>query len=201
MARSHTTLLGEASGALEGTRLLLRGRPEAIACFDFSQRGLAGSFIAPVLACVAIVVFFGMAAGPARPFPSPAGQVFICGALMTLRLGALRLVLSQLGALDAFRPYMVASNWASAIGAVGLLVATVIVTVGLALLLGPSSAQIIVGLILMLWAAAAIALLVIEINIYRLIARLGPAEIALALLAQIGVLTAGALAMGYLPLA
>lgn len=188
----HPTLFEEAGSALAGTWLLLAGRGEARGYFDFSQRGLAGSFIPLVLACVTLVTFLGM--GPADQSISAAMQVFVLGAIATLRYSALRVILPPLGASDAFRPYMVASNWASAIAVAAVMVLTFGVAFVAALILGPTSGETLVGLVLALWVAVAIAIVVIEINILRIVAGLGAGEIILALAVQLlAVLTGFAL--------
>lgn len=189
-AASRSSLFQEAGLALGGTWRLLLGRTEARAYFDFSQRGLAGSFIPLVLATVVLVGFIG-AGSAGQTGISAAMQIFILGAIATLRLSALRVILPRLDALHAFRPYMVASNWASAIlfvAIVGITLGTVFVA---ALILGPASGPTLVGLVLTLWGAVAIALLVIEVNILRIVAALGATEIALALAAQLFAILAG----------
>lgn len=185
----HSTLVQEAGWAMGGTWRLLLGRGEARSYFDFSQRGLAGSFIPLVLASVVFVVFIGM--GPAGHSVSAAMQIFILGAIATLRFSALRVILPRLDALHAFRPYMVASNWASAIAIAAVMVLTFGVVFVAALILGPSSGETLVGLVLALWAGVAVAVMVIEINILRIVAGLGVAEIVLALAAQLFAILAG----------
>jgi hypothetical protein len=188
-AVSQSSLFQEAGWALGGTWRLLTGREEARAYFDFSQRGLAGSFIPLVLAAVVLVGFIGLGAGSTGV--SPATQIFILGAIAVLRYSALRVILPRLGALDAFRPAMVASNWASAI----LFAAIVPITFGTAfigaLVLGPASGNTLVSFILTLWAALSLALVVIEVNILRIVARLRATEIVLALAGQLFAILAG----------
>lgn len=194
-AASRSSLFQEAAWAMGGTWRLLLGRPEARAFFDFSQRGLAGSFIPLVIATVVLVGFIG-AGSAGQTGISAAMQIFILGAIATLRFSALRIVLPRLDALHAFRPYMVASNWASAI----LFAAMMAITFGgvfvAALILGPASGSTLVGMVLALWGAVGFALLVIEINILRIVARLGAAEIVLALAAQLFAILAGLYLIG-----
>ncbi|WMT87446.1 hypothetical protein NO932_02230 [Pelagibacterium sp. 26DY04] len=194
-AASRSSLFQEAAWAMGGTWRLLLGRPEARAFFDFSQRGLAGSFIPLVIATVVLVGFIG-AGSAGQTGISAAMQIFILGAIATLRFSALRIVLPRLDALHAFRPYMVASNWASAI----LFATMMAVTFGgvfvAALILGPASGSTLVGMVLALWGAVGFALLVIEINILRIVARLGAAEIVLALAAQLFAILAGLYLIG-----
>jgi uncharacterized membrane protein len=86
---------------------------------------------------------------------------------------------------------MVASNWASAI----LFAAIVPITFGTAfigaLVLGPASGNTLVSFILTLWAALSLALVVIEVNILRIVARLRATEIVLALAGQLFAILAG----------
>lgn len=193
----RSTLFEEAGWALGGTWRLLMGQDQARSHFDFSQRGLAGSFVPLVLACVVLVGFIG-AGSAGQTGVSPATQMFFLGAIATLRLTALRMILPRLDALHAFRPYMVASNWANAIGLALIVPATFASVFIAALILGPASGQTLVGMVLMLWGAAALGLLVIEINILRIVARLGAAEIVLVLFAQLFAVLAGLYVIGLL---
>lgn len=182
-AASQSSLFQEAGWALGGTWRLLMGREEARAYFDFSQRGLAGSFIPLVLATVGLVGFIGL--GAAETGVSAATQIFILGAIAVLRFSALRVALPRFGALHAFRPSMVASNWAPAILFAAIVPVTFAAAFIGALVLGPASGSTLVSFVLMLWAAMALGLVVIEVNILRIVARLRAPEIVLALAAQL----------------
>ncbi|AEQ50105.1 hypothetical protein [Pelagibacterium halotolerans] len=199
MAERQSTLLEEARWAAGGTWRLVLGRRDALSFFDFSQRGLAGSFIPLVVAFVVFAGFTGIGAA-ARQTMSPAGQLFICGALITARFFALRVVLPRLDALHAFRPVMVASNWANAIAVGGLVAATFGVAFVGALMLGPTAGETLVGIILTLWAAIAIATFVAEINILRLVAGLNGGEVLMVLGAQVVALILAVFILAQLPL-
>ena len=190
IAARRPTLFQEAAWALGGTWRLLLGKRDARAHFDFSQRGLAGSFIPLVLATVVMVIFIGMGSA-GQTGVSAAMQMFILGAIGTLRFTAMRLILPRLDALHAFRPCMVASNWASAILFSLILAATLGTALLAAMALGPTARDTIVGIVLLLWAAVGIALVVIEINILRIVAGLGATEIVLVLAAQLFAILAG----------
>lgn len=199
MAERRSTLFEEAGRAVGGMWRLLLGRRDALSRFDFSQRGLAGSFIPLVVAFVVFTAITGMGAAAQRTL-SPTGQLFIFGALITARFGALRIVLPRLDSLHAFRPVMVASNWINAIAVGGLVVTTFCVAFVGALVLGPASGETIVGIILTLWAAIAIAMLIAEINILRLVAALKGSEVVMVLAAQVFALILAVFILAQLPL-
>lgn len=199
MAERRSTLVKEAGWAIGGAWRLVLGRRDALNWFDFSQRGLAGSFIPLVLAFVVFTGFTGMGAA-AGPTLSPAGQLFICGALIAARFVALRLVLPRLDALHAFRPIMVASNWTNAIAVGGLVMVTFCVAFVGALILGPAAGETLVSMILTVWATIAIAAILAEINILRLVAGLNGGEVIMVLGAQIVTLIVAVFILAQLPL-
>lgn len=183
MSQRSTTLFEEATLALGGTWRLLLGRADAGYHFDFSRRGLAGSFIPLVIANVLLAGFLGTG-GQMQGGYSPAMQIFGAGLLTIFRYGAMRLILPQLSALHAFRPFMVASNWSMAIGVFAMLGATFAGAFLAALFLGPGGGNAIVSLILLLWLGLAGAMLAVEINIYRLVVGLKAGEIVMVVMAQ-----------------
>ena len=197
VAERRSTLVKEAGWAIGGAWCLVLGRRDALNWFDFSQRGLAGSFIPLVLAFVVFTGFTSMGAA-ARPTVSPAGQLFICGTLIAARFVALRLVLPRLDALHAFRPIMVVSNWTNAIAVGGLIAMTFGVAFVGALILGPTAGETLVGMILTVWAA--IAAIIAEINILRLVAGLNGGEVIIVLGAQIVALILAVFILAQLPL-
>lgn len=199
MTERRSTLFEEAIRAVGGIRRLLLGRPDALARFDFSQRGLAGSFIPLVLAFVAFVAFMGLGSTPGQTL-SAASQLFICGALVSARFVALRLVLPRLDALHAFRPVLTASNWSNAIALAAILLATLVVAFVGALILGPDSGSTLVNIVLVIWAALALATFTVEINILRLVAGLRGGEVVMVLAAQVFALILAIFILAQLPL-
>lgn len=199
MAERRSTLFEEALRAVGGTWRLVLGRREATSGFDFSQRGLAGSFIALIVAYVLFTAITGIGAA-ARQTMSPSGQLFIIGTLTAARFGALRIVLPRLDALHAVRPVMVASNWVNAIAVGGLVTATFCLAFVGAMMLGPTAADTLVAIILTLWVATAIATLVAEVNILRIVAGLGGGEVVMVLAAQVFALILAIFILAQLPL-
>jgi len=199
VAERGSTLLEEAGRAVGGMLRLVLGRRDAISRFDFSQRGLAGSFIALIVAFVVFTAITGMGAA-VRQTMSPTGQLFIIGTLVAARFVALRISLPRLDALHAFRPVMVASNWVNAIAVGGLVAATFCLAFVGALMLGPTAGETLVAIILTLWVAIAIATFVAEVNILRLVAALGGGEIVMVLAAQVFALILAIFILAQLPL-
>lgn len=199
MAERGSTLLEEAGRAVGGMLRLVLGRRDATCRFDFSQRGLAGSFIALIVAFVVFTAITGMGAA-VRQTMSPTGQLFIIGTLVAARFVALRISLPRLDALHAFRPVMVASNWVNAIAVGGLVAATFCLAFVGALMLGPTAGETLVAIILTLWVAIAIATFVAEVNILRLVAALGGGEIVMVLAAQVFALILAIFILAQLPL-
>ncbi|WP_339647235.1 hypothetical protein [uncultured Pelagibacterium sp.] len=199
MAERGLTLLEEAGRAVGGMLRLVLGRRDATSRFDFSQRGLAGSFIALIVAFVVFTAITGMGAA-VRQTMSPTGQLFIIGTLVAARFVALRISLPRLDALHAFRPVMVASNWVNAIAVGGLVAATFCLAFVGALMLGPTAGETLVAIILTLWVAIAIATFVAEVNILRLVAALGGGEIVMVLAAQVFALILAIFILAQLPL-
>ena len=146
---------------------LLTGNRQAATYFDFSQRGLIGSFIAFIVASTA------MAYGPQlfgfQAEPGAASRAMVLGAMMFLiQLAIAYLVLRQLGRLDGFVPFLVADNWATFF--------TSVLSVAIMLFGGPSDIVFIgIGLVV----------IIVEINIARLIVTLPPLQIAMFIIAQL----------------
>ena len=147
------------------------GRPDALSRFDFSQRGLAGSFIALIVAFVVFTAITEMGAA-ARQTMSPAGQLFITGTLIAARF--------------------------IAVG--GLVGVTFCVAFAGALMLGPTAGETLVAIILTLWAAIAIATFIAEINILRIIAGLRGSEVVMVLAAQLFAMILAVFILAQLPL-
>ena len=161
-----THIFEELLGAARGTAAIVMGDHGAASYFDFSPRGLAGSFIAFL---VANVVNAYLPALPGSPDDGlPVGKVLLVAVvLQAMQFAFSAIVLRQLARLDGFVPYMAAHNWAAFFITVILSILTVI------------------GLpITLVFAVLAILALVIEVNIARLIVTLRFWQIVMLLIAQ-----------------
>jgi len=172
-----TTIIDEMVAAARGCAFLLVGNRVASQYFDFSQRGLVGSFIA-ILVATAFSAYLPMLIGL-----TPGGSVMriiITSALaFALQVAFAALALRQMKRLDGFVPYLVAENWATFFLSV--------VTAILALLgFGGDIFLIVVGIIM----------LIVQINIARLIVTLAPLQIAIFLIAQLVAGSIGLLIVG-----
>ena len=153
-----------------GVFALLVGDRRAGTFFDFSQRGLAGSFIA-FLAVTALNAILPTILGSKEPGGITRSIVMIA-ILFTLQVAFSAIVLRQLKRMDGLVPYLVADNWA---------------TFFLTLVSGALAAAGIEGDPVLI--VLAIVVIVIEVNIARLIVTLTPLQIAMFLIAQlVGVL-------------
>ena len=145
---------------------LLIGNRQAGTYFDFSQRGLAGSFIAFLVVTglnAALPVALGMkdSGGIAR-------SILMVAILFAFQLAFSAIVLRQLKRMDGLIPYLVADNWATffltlisaALAAAGVSGDPVLIVLG-------------------------IVVIVVEVNIARLIVTLSPLQIAMFLIAQL----------------
>lgn len=178
MAQNLPSFLQEALGAGRGTLALLRGRQDAPQYFDFSLRGLIGSFIALLLA-IGVSVFGPMVFGMASPSGAAASMTLLSALLFGVQIGAAYFVLAMLGRLDGFLPYLVADNWVnffvSLVGALSIV------------LLGGSDIMLLV---------VGVVSLVIEVNIARRILTLAPMQVAMFIVAQIVAQLLGLLVLG-----
>lgn len=182
MSQPQPSLFDEAVQAARGCAYALVGRREANDHFEFTLRGLAGSFIAFMLA-IGLNVALPMLFGPDAAGPNGFQTFLTVGTLYGAQIGASALVLKQLGRLDGLLPYLVADNWATFFLT---LVSTLFAIVGLQGELG----IIVTGLVV----------IVLEINIARVIVGLKALQIVMLLIAQlvgvsIGLLIIGALLM------
>lgn len=164
--------------ALRGCWALVMGRRDASSYFDFSQRGLVGSFIALVLA-VGVSVYGPMLMGVPAPAGAAAGMSLMSVLLFGLQIGAAYIVLSLMGRLDGFVPYIVADNWVNFF--VSLVGALSIVVLG-----GSDIMLLVVGLVN----------IIIEVNIARRIVTLAPIQIVLFIVAQVVAQLLGLLVLG-----
>jgi hypothetical protein len=163
-----TTIFEEMLAAARGVAALVAGDRRAPGCFDFTPRGLAGSFIAFLVASVVsayLPTFSGDAGYTSLP---PPRLLTVAALLFAVQLGFSALVLRQLKRLDGFLPYLVADNWAT-------FFITAISSVLALFGLGSDVVVIIIGILV----------LIVEINIARLIVTLSPWQIAMFLVAQL----------------
>lgn len=180
MPANQTTIFEEMRAAARGLVALLTGDRRAASYFDFSPRGLAGSFIA-FLTITALNATLPIVLGLNGPAASISRSVLMVAVLFAMQIGFSAIVLRQLGRLDGLVPYLVADNWA-----------TFFITLG-------STALALVGLsgdITLI--AIGILVIVIEINIARLIVTLSPLQIAMFLVAQLVGVSIGLLLIGAL---
>jgi len=168
LPKQPTTIIDELLAAARGVAAIITGDRRAPGYFDFSQRGLAGSFIAFLLA-TALSAYAPLIGGDAGSGALPPGRLILTALfLFAIQVGFSALVLRQLNRLDGFVPYLVADNWATFF----LTAASSLVT-----LLGLNGDLIVV--------VVGIVVLVVEINTARLIVTLSPWQIAMFLVAQL----------------
>jgi len=173
--------LEELMAAGRGLIRLLVGDRRAGSYFDFSQRGLAGSFIALLIVAGLDAVLPLILSSR---HDSIATSMFQLVVIYGFQLGFTTLVLRQLKRMDALLPYMVSYNWLN-------FFATLILGAIFAAGIGASIAILVIG----------IMAIVIEVNIARLVMTLSPLHIAFMIGAQIiGVLIGLLLLMLLFPL-
>lgn len=162
----QSTFIEELMAAGRGVISLLIGDRRAGSYFDFSRRGLAGSFIA-FLAVTGLNAALSVILGTRDP-GGIARSIVMVAILFVLQVGFSAIVLRQLKRLDGLVPYVVADNWA---------------TFFLTLISGALAAAGIDGDPVLI--VLAIVVIVIEVNIARLIVTLTPLQIAMFLIAQL----------------
>lgn len=178
MPQRTSNILDEMVAAARGIAAVAIGDRRAASFFDFSPRGLAGSFIAFLIATACSAYLPNLTGGASAGVPT-SRLVLMAGLLFAVQLGFSALVLRQLNRLDGFVPYLVADNWA-----------TFFVTAvsSLLTLFGLSSdvTVLVIGVLV----------LVIEINIGRLVVGLNGWQIAMLLIAQLVGVGLGLLLVG-----
>jgi hypothetical protein len=174
----QSTFLEELMAAGRGVIGLLIGDKRAGGYFDYSQRGLVGSFIA-FLAVTGVNATLPVALGM-RDAGSIARSVLMVAILFALQLGCSAIVLRQLKRMDGLVPYLVADNWA---------------TFFLTLISGALAAAGINGDPVLV--VLAIVVIVVEVNIARLIVTLSPLQIAMFLVAQLVGVSIGLAVIGF----
>lgn len=166
----QSTIIEELMAAGRGVSALLMGDRQAGSWFDFSQRGLYGSFIA-LLAATAISACLPLAMGSSAP-GDITRSVLTYALLFAMQVAFSAIVLRQLKRIDGLVPYLVADNWAS-------FFITLISAAVTALGFDGDFALIVF----------AILVVIIEVNIARLVVTLSPLQIAMFIVAQlVGVL-------------
>ena len=173
-----STFLEELLAAARGAAAIVAGDRRAASYFDFSLRGLAGSFIA-FLAATTFSAFLPVILGEGDAQLSAGHLLVFAGGIFASQVGFSALLLRQINRLDGFVPYVVADNWA-----------TFFLTVlsSIFALFGISGDFVLVVL--------ALLVLVIEINIARLIVTLSPWQIAMFIVAQLVGATLGLFVLG-----
>lgn len=167
MPQPNPSFLEEARDAAQGAWALVLGRPDAAQYFDFSARGLIGSFIALVLA-IAVASFapllLGVDSGPASGTQAAIANVTVYAA----QIGAAWLLLDRLGRLDGLVPFLVATNWVAFLGGLVLAISPLFGALGLVILF-----------------VVAIGILVVYVNIGRHVVTLSPLQIGFMLASEI----------------
>lgn len=167
MPQPTSTIIEEMVAAARGIAAVTVGDRRAPSYFDFSLRGLAGSFIA-FLVATAFGAYLPTFIGRADTGLPTSRLILMAGLLFAAQLGFSALALRQIKRLDGLLPYLVADNWAAFYVTA---LSSILMLVGL-----PST--IAIGIV-------DILVLVIEINIARVIVMLGPWQIAMLLIAQL----------------
>lgn len=178
MSDKPTTIIEELTAAARGVGAIIAGDKRAATYFDFSLRGLAGSFIA-FLVVTAFSAYVPLVTGGADP-QLPTGRLLLMALfLYAVQVGFSALVLRQINRLDGLVPFLVADNWATFF----VSIASTIIGV-----FGPAANFMLV--------IATLLVLLIEINIARLIVTLSRWQIAMFLVAQVVGVLIGLLIMG-----
>ena len=174
----QSTFIEELMAAGRGVFGLLIGDRRAGTYFDFSQRGLAGSFIA-FLAVTGLNAILPVILG-LKDSGGIARGVLMVAILFALQLAFSAIVLRQLKRMDGLIPYLVADNWA---------------TFFLTLISGALAAAGVDGDPVLI--VLAIVVIIIEVNIARLIVTLSPLQIAMFLVAQLVGVSIGLAIIGF----
>ena len=174
----QATFLEELMSAGRGVIGLLIGDKRAGSYFDFSQRGLAGSFIA-FIAVTGLNAVLPTLLG-SKDAGGIARSVLMVAILFALQLGCSAIVLRQLKRMDGLVPYLVADNWA---------------TFFMTLISGALAAAGVDGDTVLI--VLAIVVIVVEVNIARLIVTLSPLQIAMFLVAQLVGVSIGLAIIGF----
>lgn len=166
MPATTPSFADEIVSAFRGSWALLIGNRRAPDYFDFSTRGMVGSFIA-MLAVVGVEALLPLLLGAADR-PGTVTRAFVSNVVLYVaQMGCSALVLRQLGRLDGLWPFIVSVNWVTSL-------LTVVAMVLVVTRLDPMILLLLVG----------VTVFVIQINIARLIVTLSAVQIVLLLVAQ-----------------
>jgi len=163
----QSTFIEEMMAAGRGVMGLLAGDRQSGSYFDFSQRGLIGSFIA-LLLVTALNAVLPTLLGVEGAAGSITRGIAMVGLLFGLQIGFSAIVLRQLNRMDGLMPYLVADNWATFFLT---LISSALAAAGVA----SDFTLIVLGIVV----------IIIEVNIARLIVTLSPLQIAMFLIAQL----------------
>lgn len=166
MPNSQQGFIDEVMAAGRGVAALIVGDRRSAQYFDFSQKGLIGSFIG-FLVITFVSAILPLMTG-ARPDYSIAKSAVIAAILFASQIGFAAIVLRQMKRLDGLQPYIVADNWASVWISAGQLLLSLVGFQGD-----------------LAFFALSILVIVVEINIARLIVTLSPLQIAMFMIAQL----------------
>lgn len=167
MPERSNDIWNEVASAARGVVALVIGDRRANGYFDFSDRGLVGSFIAFLVVALlntAVPLLLGVPGTSGTAFRAIATVIIV----LALQIGAAALVLRQLKRPDALVPYIVVDNWATFF----LTIATTLLG-----LVGAGGE--------LMFIATGIVIIIIMINIARLILTLTPWQIASFLVVQL----------------
>ncbi|ODT47695.1 hypothetical protein [Devosia sp. 63-57] len=182
MAQPSQTFFDEATNAVRGCWALITGKRNASAWFDFSQRGLVGSFVA-VLIAMLLAGFGPMLLGIPVRAGAPTQSIIVNAILFAAQAGMAWIVLRQMGRQDGFVPYLVATNWVTLVSGVLLLISLFFGELGLIVLL-----------------AVVIVAILTFVNIGRFIVTLSAIQIGLLFVSQaVGVFLALGIVAIFLP--
>jgi hypothetical protein len=162
----QSTFLEELMAAGRGVFGLLVGDKRGGSYFDFSQRGLYGSFIALIIART-LAAFVPMMLGPTTP-GSMSRSIALDVLLLGLELAFSAIALRQLKRMDGLVPYLVADNWAT-------FFLTLVAVACAAAGFSDDLLTIVLGIVVIL----------LQVNIARIIVTLSPLQIAIFLIAQL----------------
>jgi hypothetical protein len=177
---SNTTIIEEMTAAARGVGALITGDRRAPSYFDFSDRGLIGSFVAFLTVTGLNAVLPGLL-GATGPTASIFRAVAMVAILFACQLAFAALALKQMKRLDGFVPYVVADNWATFF---------ITLVTSVFAMLGLSGDLMLIVLVVLV--------LIVEINIARLIVTLAPLQIAMFLVAQLVGVSIGLIVLGVL---
>jgi hypothetical protein len=169
----------EMMAAGRGVFAILIGNRQAGDYFSFTYRGLAGAIIAITLS---VAVYSGLPTMLGLSAPGDFGRVFLFSAANeALQFGFAAIVLRQLGRMDGFVPFVIASSWAT------FFANAIIIAITAA---GMSAEFLALPL--------GIVAIVLIANIARLIVKLTALQIAMLIVAQLVSVVVGIVLFGFL---